>query len=98
MASHVLQPSAGDRVYEGSVDRAFPASGTVVPTVLPWQPRGPCFCNPASWGFPQSFALSGSEARRQCGMKDTVHTYGDCNSVYINQAMWRPIHKYFTVP
>lgn len=31
-------------------------------------------CSPVSWGFPQSFALSGLQAARQCEMNGPVHT------------------------
>lgn len=66
--------------------------------LLHWgSPGDLAVCNSMSWSFPQSFALSGLQAARLCEMKDTVHTYGDWNALYINQTMWRPIHKYFTV-
>lgn len=43
--------------------------------------------NPMAWSFPQSITLSARETTRLYEMKDTVHTYGDWNPIYINQVM-----------
>lgn len=55
--------------------------GAVVITAHQSSPGDLAVCSPVSWGFPQSFALSGLQAARQSEMKDAVHTYSDWNAL-----------------
>lgn len=59
----------------------------VVPITHQSSPGNFAVCHPMSWSFPQSITLSGWETTGRHEMKDTLHTYGNWNAIYINQMM-----------